>query len=92
MKNINTKEMKKDLQKVAKTLRGNKDTWCQCCMTVKQIANKTCTLNFYGKKSDEKMREIVMSDAVHTFRTKYRWIATSVETNSLNQTMIRFSW
>lgn len=87
-----TKQMKKDLQKLAKTLRENGETWCQCCMSEKQIAKNTCTLNFHKKKEDAEVQEIILSDPVHNFRTKYGEIATSIETNSFNQTMIRFSW
>lgn len=89
---INTQQMKKDLQKLAKTLRSRKETWCQCCMSEKQIAKQTCTLNFYEKKSEDEMNKIILSDAVHEFRVKYGHILTSVETNALNQTLIRFSW
>lgn len=87
-----TKQMKKDLQKLAKALRENKSTWCQCCMSEKQLAKKTCTLNFQKKKTDAEMHEIVLSDLIHNFRVKYGEIVTTIETNSLNQTMIRFSW
>ena len=89
---IDTKQMKKDLQKLAKSLRENKGSWCQCCMSEKQAAKKTCTLNFYKKKSDAEMQEIILSDLVHGFRVKYNYITATVETNSLDQTMIRFSW
>lgn len=89
---IDTKQMKKDLQRMSKVLRENKTTWCQCCMSEKQMAKKTCTLNFYKKKTDAEMREIILSDPVHNFRVKYGEIIASVETNSFNQTMIRFSW
>lgn len=89
---VDTKQMKKDLQKLAKTLRENKATWCQCCMSERQIAKNTCTLNFYKKKTDAEMQDIVLSDLIHGFRVKYGEVMTRVETNSLNQTMIRFSW
>lgn len=86
------KQMKKDLQGLAKSLRGNKATWCQCCMSEKQMAKNTCTLNFYKKKTDDEIKEIIMSDAINAFRVKYYYVKTLIETNSLNQTIIRFSW
>lgn len=89
---INTTQMKKDLQKLSKALRGDQKIYCQCCMSEKQIAKRTCTLNFHTKKSDAEVHEIILSDLVHAFRTKYSEVVTSIETNSLNQTMIRFSW
>lgn len=89
---IDTKQMKKDLQKLAKALRGDQKIYCQCCMSEKQIAKKTCTLNFYKQISTADMHEIILCDLIHEFRTKYGEIKTSIETNSLNQTMIRFSW
>lgn len=87
-----TKQMKKDLQIMAKRLRTKKSTWCQCCMSKKQIEKNTCTLNFYKKKTDDEMKDIVLSDDVSEFRRKYMEVKTSIETNSLNQTIMRFSW
>lgn len=89
---INIAQMKKDLQKLSKALRGDRKIYCQCCMSEKQIAKRTCTLNFYKYISNEDMHEIILCDLIHDFRTKYGELTASVETNSLNQTMIRFSW
>lgn len=89
---LNIAQMKKDLQKLSKALRGDRKTYCQSCMSEKQIAKKTCTLNFHKKISDAEMQEIILCDLIHDFRTKYGELTTRIETNSLNQTMIRFSW
>ncbi len=89
---IDTKQMKKDLQKLAKVLRGNKETWCQCSMTEKQIANKTCTLNFQEEKNGNEVYDIIHLPEFAAFTDKYGEPLVIVERNSRNQTMIRFSW
>lgn len=89
---IDVKQMKKDLQRVSKILRKQSSTWCQCCMSAKQVINNSCTLNFYKKKTDEEMKDIILSDPIDDFRRKYAELTATIETNSRNQSMIRFSW
>lgn len=88
---IDTKQMKRDLQKLAKELRNIQGAWCQCCMSEKQIANKTCTLNFQKKKDGNEMYDIIHLPAFVKFTDKYD-LPLIIETNSLNQTMIRIKW